>query len=286
MGDNGGLGPTQAARHLEVIALRMEEVNESAVARARRIDAQYGEVFRRLEYVSGKYLDEYRALSAANTTISETNRIRNQALSLAGKLKRWAAIRARFGKPDLMVRFERRDTAGLVKALGHRNEDVRVRAVRLLGELGDATAVDDLIASLADPAVSTAAMTSLGQIGDQRAVEPLIAVVRREGKAAPGAAVEALGSIGDHRATEVLLEHLETGWLKNGTAHALGQLGDERAVEPMRALLARLQSKIAESVHSDASQRVMQLDCRAIENALREIDQRSGDEGTRPPSGM
>lgn len=71
-----------------------------------------------------------------------------------------------------------------IAALQDADKSVRQTAVKELGEIGGARAVEPLVAILedADRDVARAAVTALGQIGDHRAVEPLIAVLRRGGK--------------------------------------------------------------------------------------------------------
>ena len=65
----------------------------------------------------------------------------------------------------------------IVAALKDRNDDVRVAAALVLGELGDVRAVEPLLAVLKDRSqgVREAAAKALGMIGDARAAEPLIA---------------------------------------------------------------------------------------------------------------
>lgn len=74
----------------------------------------------------------------------------------------------------------RRDVDGLVRALGPENDyDVREDAADALGEIGDARAVEPLIAALGDPDddVREAAAEALGNIGDPRAADPLRAAL-------------------------------------------------------------------------------------------------------------
>lgn len=87
----------------------------------------------------------------------------------------------------------------------------RKRAAGVLGELGDARAVEPLIRLLQEaveldqPELSLAAVAALGKIGAP-AVEPLIAVVvdPAQRRYARGYAAQALGAIGDPRAMEPL----------------------------------------------------------------------------------
>ncbi|MEN6516630.1 MAG: HEAT repeat domain-containing protein [Methanospirillum sp.] len=56
-----------------------------------------------------------------------------------------------FGTPDIHVLECRRDVEGLIKALGYeKGPHVRHEAAMALGEIGDARAVEVLIAALTD----------------------------------------------------------------------------------------------------------------------------------------
>ena len=84
-------------------------------------------------------------------------------------------------------------------------EEVRVRAVESLGILGNAAAVDALVAGLAgaEGRVKRATIDALGQIGDVRAVEPLVAHVSQAEMVSLNA-IWALGELGDLRAMALL----------------------------------------------------------------------------------
>lgn len=104
----------------------------------------------------------------------------------------------------------------------------RLRAMR---------AVEPLIRVLQDERfmLSWDAAEALGEIGDARAVEALIAALREK---MPQAA-EALGKIGDARAVEPLIAVLqsERADLRKTAMQALGRIGDARAIEPVVVLL-------------------------------------------------
>ena len=137
-----------------------------------------------------------------------------------------------------------RDRSTLLSALRHSREGVRAEAVRGLGELGDSTTLDDILAMLYDPSytVRGAAASALGKLGDARAVEPLLALLRDEERRvnADTNAIIALGEIGDARAVPYLIDLLEEDGPTRPAraAQALGRIGDTRAVEPLIAALA------------------------------------------------
>jgi len=153
----------------------------------------------------------------------------------------------------------------LVQALKY--EDLRTEAIRVLGEIGHAKAIETLIQLLSnqdpythseavralvrigEPAVEhliqalrdmdlrEGAIGVLEEIGSARAVEPLIRILKDNGKARSKAA-DALGKIGDVRAVEPLIEALSIGYIFDSSvqvhaAGALGKIRDSRAVDPL-----------------------------------------------------
>ncbi len=86
------------------------------------------------------------------------------------------------------------------------NDDPSRAAVAavILGQLGDARAVDPLVSALAGPddTLRAAAVGALHRIGDTRAIEPLIALLDDDNRKLRRAAAEALGRIADPRALD------------------------------------------------------------------------------------
>ena len=83
------------------------------------------------------------------------------------------------------------------------DSEVCEAAVKALGELGDARAVEPLIKALADESeyVCKAAVEALGEIGDVRAVEPLIDIAARNGiawESVRASIAKALGQLGPY----------------------------------------------------------------------------------------
>lgn len=142
-----------------------------------------------------------------------------------------------FGPPDVKRMKEKRDTAGLIKALRDRRREVRLEAAEALGEIGDGSAVDALIETLGDVRedVRRAAAHSLGELHDPRAVSPLIAAIRSKFVSGDRAA-EALRELGE-AAVEQLISVLsdDDHAVRYYAARTLGELGDARAVEPLIA---------------------------------------------------
>jgi HEAT repeat protein len=119
--------------------------------------------------------------------------------------------------------------------------EVRVKAARCLGRIGDARSVEPLVKALSNrnQTLAEEAARALGRIRDPRAVEPLIEALPRVTHFFSGALPAALAAIGDARAVDPLLKMLADR--KDGCEHAaeaLGKLGDARAVEPLIAALS------------------------------------------------
>jgi HEAT repeat protein len=110
-----------------------------------------------------------------------------------------------FGSPDPLKLMRKRDVKGLIKALSFQDSNVswarmvRFAAAAALGEIGDARAVEPLVAALQDRTLREVAARALGQIGDARAVEPLLAALQDPEEEVRVAAVSALGEIMDAR---------------------------------------------------------------------------------------
>jgi HEAT repeat protein len=164
------------------------------------------------------------------------------------------------------------DIGGLVRLLNHSDPDIQYHAVEALGEIGDAGAVEPLIAVLnheemsgvrwktaeslvkigkpsVEPLISTLqhpdgdvrwkAAVALGEIGDPRAIEPLIAQLSDTDRFVKSRAAQALGMIGAP-AVHPLIQTLHDGdgnqrW---GAAIALGGIKDPKAIEPLIVALA------------------------------------------------
>jgi len=135
-----------------------------------------------------------------------------------------------FGPPDIAKLEAKRDVNGLTKALGYQKDPtVRRRAADALGGIRDLSAVEPLIASLADTDhdVRAAITNALGQIGDERAVNPLVAKLDDKDPAVREAISKALCRIG-HPSVEPLLSVLKRG--DRRAAEILGEIGDPRAL--------------------------------------------------------
>jgi HEAT repeat protein len=132
----------------------------------------------------------------------------------------------------------------LINALSDANSLVRKDIVRILGQIGDATAAPALIDILRDEVaeVRRAAAESLGYIGSVVAVPPLLATLRDPEENVRRAGAEALGYIGDASAVLDLITalHDTSENVRVVATWALGQIRDTAAVP---ALISALREK-------------------------------------------
>lgn len=146
---------------------------------------------------------------------------------------RWQAARA------LKFLADERTLPLLIARLKDLTEDsvVRFYAAEALGEIGDESAVEPLIAALLDEDehVRWRAAGSLGLLGDERAVEPLIAALQDEDAFVRKVAAGSLGDIGDERALGPLIDVLdnpdEARLVRDGAAGALEGISTREALE-------------------------------------------------------
>lgn len=120
----------------------------------------------------------------------------------------------------------------LVDALKNKksHKKVKICSAKILGSIGDAKAIDPLIATLKDnnKLVRREASTALTHMGDQ-AVDPLLNILSDDDWRVRGAAAWALGSIGNKKAIKPLNNLLEdeNGFVKTGAKWALANINEE-----------------------------------------------------------
>ena len=135
------------------------------------------------------------------------------------------------------------DLAGLFGALNNkRNVYIRRDAAKALGEIGDATAMEPLIAALKDPKkdVRDAAVEAIAKIGgDPRAVAAFAEPLKNGNSIAREEAASSLGKIRHKSAVEHLIPALkdEDCFVRQSAAASLGKIGDPSAVEALAQTL-------------------------------------------------
>jgi len=114
------------------------------------------------------------------------------------------------GISDVEKMKANKDVEGLIKVLGDKDKDVRMRAAGALGNIKDARAVEPLIKALGDESkdVRMYAASALSGIGVP-AVEPLIKALKDKDSNFRDHVAYALGKIKDARAVEPLIEALK-----------------------------------------------------------------------------
>ncbi len=165
--------------------------------------------------------------------------VRLHAVEALGKTRSPEAV-----APLLSVLFNDQDRA------------VREDAVRALGQIGDARAVEFLVTAMRTPGMRPLAVEALGRIGDRGAVPVLIAVLERvdqpeisrpvegcgdqwdEERLTLGEVVRALGAIRDEAAIPSLLKALRYTVTRAEAADALTRFGSA-VIAPLLAILAR-----------------------------------------------
>ncbi|MEG3928594.1 HEAT repeat domain-containing protein [Microcoleus sp. T3_D1] len=134
---------------------------------------------------------------------------------------------------DLMKLKDPRTVKPLIRVLEKpalTDDDLGIQALaaRILGELGDAGAVEILINALKNDNWMTQywAAVSLGQIKDERATYPLIEALQNSENEVRHMAVWALGEIGDLRAADTLIDALRDsdGRVKQAASQAWDKL--------------------------------------------------------------
>jgi len=117
--------------------------------------------------------------------------------------------------------------------LGYEDENIRKAAIKALSEIGS-PAVESLIAALREgtPLACAGAVLVLGEIGDAHAVDSLINVVKNEHEeeSVRRRAIEALRKNSDSRTIDVLIEMLDDFRVRDAAVTTLIARGDKRAV--------------------------------------------------------
>lgn len=143
-------------------------------------------------------------------------------------------------KPDIALLTERKDSAGLIRALTFDDFRVQTAAAKAIGSLGP-DAIGEVIRKLGtrDRAVRLAMIEALAEIRDPRAVDPLLASLNdRDAEVRWGSAI-ALGEIGDPRAVTCLAQALRDPdkYVRYGASFALAKMDWKPDTSQDKALL-------------------------------------------------
>lgn len=183
----------------------------------------------------------------------------------------------------------KKNVKGLIKALHYQKKRyVRLAAAEALGEIGDARAVDPLIAVLQDDNedVRRAAAEALGKIRDKRAVEPLLEIFK---DSEVWWAAEALGELGDKRAVEPLIRVVNSrGSGMRPAMVALGKIGADNAADDAVDQILQVLNEVVNDKNVGEKTRCVAIDalgdigdCRAIELLLKCLEDEVAEAATQ-----
>ena len=148
-----------------------------------------------------------------------------------------------FGPPDVRELAAKHDVKGLIKALGYKTDpNVRKDAAKALGEIGDVIAIEPLIMSLQDDALSVnlSAVLALGKLKDPRAIEPLLRTFNHS-------FLSSSSISGESEYLSVIKKPM-----RKSASMALKSLGWEPTTDRQRRLLAIVNEEWAEAVRLGA----------------------------------
>jgi HEAT repeat protein len=130
------------------------------------------------------------------------------------------------------------NTDELIQQLNQDDVIARLHAVKALGEIKDARAVEPLGAVLKDSKCGLQAANALAKIG-KPSVPSLVAALKSDSPIARRNAAMALGKIKDASAVKPLIVALddENPIVRRNAAKALGEIRDNSAVEPLTSAL-------------------------------------------------
>ncbi|HEY8480787.1 MAG TPA: HEAT repeat domain-containing protein [Spirillospora sp.] len=279
----GTLGPRAAASALRDAAVIVDAKTAEYSETVGRIIAEYGEVFRTARFLSGRNLNAYRRLLRDQHNLQIALKLAPRLRSLAGRYERRAARRWPPGgvirPPDIPALVERRDTKRLLRALGHRKDDVRVRAAKGLGELRAPEAVGpllDIVEGARRPGrppseeLHQAAVEALAMIADPRTADALVRHAREHlGRLEGMTALTGLVRMKDERALDLLIAYLRCGFLVNSIVSLLADLGDPRAIPVLRDFISELEDSDPEG---EASRRLRDSGLREARTALARLE--------------
>ncbi|SFP49261.1 HEAT repeat-containing protein [Actinomadura madurae] len=259
---DGRLGPTATAKALRDAADVVDAVAADCLETIARIDAEYGEVFRRAAYISGKYLAPYERLLATRHLLERSRRVAPELRALADRHekragRRWPPPGGLMGPPDVAALQEAGDTRRLLRALDHRDDDIRARAATVLADLRATEAIDPLLGILdgtrphgAAPGkkLRNAAVEALAAFHEPRVADALVRYAREHLRDhEDGAALAGLVQMKDDRAVELLAQHLRHGYLPTYAAHLLADLGDPRGIAVLRDYISDMEGNRPEA---------------------------------------
>jgi hypothetical protein len=201
----------------------------------------------------------YLVLADPNDTVKKLYKVQNEVTTIIvdregvvryiGGFTTWTEMAKQVetisaSEEDILMEPDLSTVQLATESLKGEKKYVRWKAARALGEMGDTSAVPDLLKALddLDRFVRLHVMQALGKLSDKQAVEPLLEVVkRREDEGEAEIAIQSLGQIGDRSALPTLLDALndKSKLIRQSAVKALGNMKDERAVSKLIPLIYR-----------------------------------------------
>lgn len=146
----------------------------------------------------------------------------------------------------------------LLDILKNKDASSRSVAVDAIGNIGDKTAVEPLLAILANTkesdGIRDASARALGKLGAKNAADALVGILnnRQDNKDVRIGAASALGAIKENKAVDLLIEVLrdekEDLMLRIAAASSLGEIRDKGAVKPLEESLKGAHSYLQHAV--------------------------------------
>jgi HEAT repeat protein len=128
---------------------------------------------------------------------------------------------------------------------------IHTGAIEVLGEIGDARAVEPLLQLLKVDSlkVRLATITALGRIGDERAIKPLLSMLVHDDGNIRAAAVMSLGNFKDDCILDPLAARLQdrTDKVRIQAVKTLGRYGVAHSLEPLSVALRDVDSEVRRS---------------------------------------
>ena len=173
-------------------------------------------------------------------------------------------------KSLLNILYETRPLLKYLQDLQDADDEVREKAAKQLGDLGDPIAAKDLIQALGDPDVDVrfAAAEALGKLKRDIALKSLIRLLDDDDPDVCAASAIAIGHIGSHDGVNPLIEKLTDPdrFVRAGAAQALGNLRSKEAVRP---LVHMMRNDSISDVRQAATLALCSIRGTAAESALR-----------------
>ena len=159
--------------------------------------------------------------------------------------------------------------------LTSQDPSTRAAAARLLGEVGDPRAVDEIRKLLDDddPRVVGAACAALGKLGDADSTQTLMSHLDSDEPAIVAGAVEGLGHLGVREAVPRIIPLLESPDfdVRRAAIVALGELGDQSATDALEKLREAPWQGLAENPTEEQKQELQE----AVDSVLEALAQGS-----------